>query len=82
MNAIARMIGVSAPTVLRWVRAAAKSTPLPQSDGGPIEVEIDEMCAFLKKTHAKSGYGKYCVVPANAVSPGIAVAVIPASSTS
>src|ERR1700723_2952993 len=54
MHATARLVGVSAQTVLRWVRELAKETPLPEPDGKVTEVEIDEMWHFIKKNSSSS----------------------------
>lgn len=52
MNAIARLLGVSTPAVLYWIRTTArplaqKPTPKP---GQVVALELDEMWHFLEKT--------------------------------
>jgi len=60
---IARLFGVSTPAVLKWIKAfALKNAPRPVPSGeGIAVVELDEMWHFLKKSPAKSGYGRLIV---------------------
>lgn len=63
-RAIGKLCGVSATTVLNWVRACADehaSKPEPP-EGGVVVVELDEMHHYLKKSPANSGSGKLIVV--------------------
>ncbi len=61
---IARLLGVSTPAVLKWIKAfALKNAPKPVPAGeGVAVVELDEMWHFLKKSPAKSGYGRLIVL--------------------
>lgn len=61
---IARLLGVSAPAVLKWIkRFALKNAPKPTPNGeGVVVVEVDEMWHFLKKSPAKSGSGRLIVL--------------------
>ena len=55
MNAIAKQLGVSTPSILNWIRAhAATHAPRPQPDPGEnvVVMELDELWHFLKKTLA------------------------------
>src|SRR5215212_8590350 len=55
MNAIAKQLGVSAPSILNWIRAhAATHAPRPQPDPGEsvVVMELDELWHFLQKTLA------------------------------
>ena len=60
---IARLFGVSTPAVLKWIKTfALKNAPRPVPSGeGVAVVELDEMWHFLKKSPAKSGYGRLIV---------------------
>lgn len=61
---IARLFGVSTPAVLKWIKSfALKNAPKPAPTGeGAAVVELDEMWHFLKKSPAKSGYGRLIVM--------------------
>ena len=65
MNAIARLLGVSTPAVLYWVRTTARTLaqkPTPQA-GQTVILELDEMWHFLEKKLASSGFGKPTTEP-------------------
>lgn len=56
MNAVAERVGVSAQSMLRWVRAHAQAhCPKPAPSGRTAAVEIDEMWHFVKKGPRSSG---------------------------
>ncbi len=46
---IARLFGVSRPTVLHWIRSIASRLPEPKIEGTIREIQIDEMCILLEK---------------------------------
>src|SRR4051812_7453195 len=55
MNAIAKQLGVSTPSILNWIRAhAATHAPRLQPDPGEsvVVMELDELWHFLQKTLA------------------------------
>ena len=60
MNAVAKRVGVSAQSMLRWVRDHAQAhCPKPEpARGGTAVVEIDEVWHFVKKSPASSGSGR------------------------
>ena len=60
MNAVAKRVGVSAQSMLRWVRDPAHAhCPKPEpARGGTAVVEIDEVWHFVKKSPASSGSGR------------------------
>src|SRR5918994_6660296 len=56
MNAIAKQLGVSTPSILNWIRAhAATHAPRPQPEPGEnvVVMELDELWHFLKKKENK-----------------------------
>lgn len=56
---LAELFLVNASTIMRWVRYFCEihySKPMPN---GQIEVELDEMCCFLKKKVQKCGFGRH-----------------------
>jgi transposase-like protein len=64
LSAIGRRLGVSAQSVMRWVRAHAKARcQKPEPAGRAVVVEIDEVWHFVKKRAASSGSGKPSSVP-------------------
>ena len=60
MNAVAKRVGVSAQSMLRWVRDHAHAyCPKPEpARGGTAVVEIDEVWHFVKKSPENSGSGR------------------------
>ena len=63
MNAIAKMLSVSTPTVLRWIWQFGMQhaqPPEPAQDTAVV-LELDEMWHYLKKNKS-CGFGKFCVV--------------------
>ena len=60
MNAVAKRVGVSAQSMLRWVRDHAQAhCPKPEpARGGTAVVEIDEVWHFVKKSPENSGSGR------------------------
>ena len=74
MHAIARLLGVSHQTSYRWIRDKAESLPpQPEVLHKVTEVEIDEMCLYLKKRAEKSGYGRCIAVDLSNSLDGILV---------
>ena len=49
MNAIAKLVGVSATTILNWIRKFAIANYEKPVPGDAILIEIDEMWHYLKK---------------------------------
>ena len=59
MNAVAKHIGVSAQSMLRWVRDHAQHhCPKPEPTGSTAVVELDEVWHFIKKKPPSSGSGR------------------------
>ena len=74
MNRIGKIIGVTAQTVMRWMRAFAekfKESMNPEPSNSSIRtLEVDEMWHYIKKNSTVYGYGKYMIVPLSDVLPG------------
>src|SRR3954466_14110694 len=51
MNAIAKQLGVSTPSILNWIRAQARHVARPQPEPGEsvVVMELDELWHFLQK---------------------------------
>jgi len=63
MNALGKMFGGWASTILKWIRRyAADHSEKPAPSGKAIVLEIDEMWHFLKKNGANSGSGRLLIV--------------------
>ena len=59
LNAIGKRLGVSAQSVMRWVRDHAREhCPKPEPTGRAVVVEIDEVWHFVQKKPASSGSGR------------------------
>ena len=59
MNAVAKRVGVSAQSMLRWVREhAQRHGPKPAPSGSTAVVEIDEVWHFVEKSPRSSGSGR------------------------
>ena len=63
MNALGKMFGVWASTILTWIcHYAADHAEKPAPSGKAIVLELDEMWYFLKKNGASSGSGRLLIV--------------------
>ena len=63
MNALGKMFGVWASTILTWIRQyAADHAEKPEPRGKAIVLELDEMWHFLKKNGANAGSGRLLIV--------------------
>ena len=59
LNAIGKRLGVSAQSVMRWVRDHARDRcPKPEPAGDAAVVELDEVWHFVQKKPANSGSGR------------------------
>ena len=63
LNAIGKLLGVSTPGILDWVRRYARKhyTKL-EPQGDAVILELDEMWHYLGKKHKNSGSGKCWIV--------------------
>lgn len=48
-RATARLVGVTHPTVIKWLHEYTKSLPSATDFDNSSVVEIDELCTFIKK---------------------------------
>jgi transposase len=63
MNRTAKLLGVSAPTVMAWIeRFAEVYAQKPEPEGRAVVVELDEMWHYLKKSGTSSGSGRLGIV--------------------
>lgn len=59
LSAIGKRLGVSAQSVMRWVRDhARRHCPKPQPAGRAAVVELDELWHFVEKRPTNSGFGR------------------------
>jgi transposase len=59
LSAVGKRLGVSAQSVMRWIRGHARDhCPKPEAEGRTVVVEIDEMWHFVEKRRASSGSGR------------------------
>lgn len=64
MNAIGRLLKVSTPAVLYWIRNTARQLAhKPRPGGETVVLELDEMWHYLEKKLKNYGYGKPTAEP-------------------
>ena len=64
LSATGRRLGVSAQSVMRWVRDHARHhCPKPEPSGRAVVVELDEMWHFVEKRRVSSGSGRPSSAP-------------------
>lgn len=77
MNMAGQIVGVSAQSVMRWIKFFyAKHAELPPPEGVVQEVEIDEMHHYLGKKNMFSGSGKLLIISPGGLSDGGVVIVV------
>jgi len=77
MNMAGQIVGVSAQSVMRWIKLFyAKYAELPAPDGTVQEVEIDEMHHYLSKKNILSGSGKLLIITPSGLSGGNVAIVV------
>ena len=83
LNAIGKLLKVSTPAVLKWVKALGeqvKDKPLPSS---VAVVELDEMWHYLHHKKTNTGYGKLIVaIPVSSLTGNVALVINPPLSDS
>jgi transposase len=76
LNSIARMLKVSTPAVLRWVRLFAEKVyekPVPRE---AVVVELDEMWHYLRSKKTSFGYGRLIVeIPVNSLIGSVGIVI-------
>ena len=85
MNAVAKLFGVSAPAVLKWIKSYAHrhgSKPEPIT-GGVVIMELDEMWHYLKKSAANCGSRRLIVaIPASWLTGNVGIVIKPPATAS
>jgi transposase len=77
MNMSGQIVGVSAQSVMRWIKLFyAKYAELPTPEGRVQEVEIDEMHHYLGKKNTSSGSGKLLIITPSGSSDGNVAIVV------
>ncbi len=63
MNRTAKLLGVSTPSVMRWIEQFAHDhAQKPEPQGRALVIELDEMWHYLKKRPTSSGCGRLGIV--------------------
>ncbi len=63
MNRIAKLLGVSTPSVQAWIeRFAEAHGQKPEPEGRAVVIELDEMWHYLKKSRTSCGSGRLGIV--------------------
>ena len=77
LNAIAKLMGVSTPGILDWVRRFAREHyEKPQPQGNSVVLELDEMWHYLGKKRKNSGSGKcWILLPETCLNGNVAIEV-------
>src|SRR3954453_20729160 len=71
MNRIAKLLGVSTPSVMTWIEQFAEAyAQKPEPEGRAVVVELDEMWHFLKKSPTNSGSGRLGIMLPDVSSTG------------
>jgi hypothetical protein len=78
MNMTAKIIGVSAQTIMRWIRLFYDKFACQDQHAANIEeIEIDEMFSYLGKKKNLFGFGKLLIITLESSSGGNVVIVAP-----
>ena len=76
MNAIGRLLKVSTPAVLSWIRKFALDTYEKPEPAQAVVIELDEMWHFLHSKKTNSGSGKpIVVIPVNSLTGNVEGAI-------
>ena len=76
MNAIARLLHVSTPAVLRWIKLFAEKVYEKPEPTEAVLVELDEMWHFLGSKKTSSGSGKLIVaIPVNSLTGNVGLVI-------
>ena len=83
INRIAKLLGVSTPTVQDWLERFAQAyAQKPEPEGRALVIELDEMWHYLKKRPTSSGSGRLGIVLQGGWLTGSWAVVTPPPSTS
>ncbi len=78
MNAIAKIIGVSSQSVMRWIRMFYDKFISKNDINSEIEeIEVDEMYSYINKKNIQSGSGRLLIITLKNFSVGDVVIVVP-----
>ena len=77
MNMTGQIVGVSAQSVMRWIKMFYdKYAEMPLPEGTVQEVEIDEMHHYLSKKNTSFGSGKLLIIrPGGSLAGDVAIVV-------
>ncbi|MDR2819348.1 MAG: hypothetical protein LBB60_02280, partial [Desulfovibrio sp.] len=76
LNCIARMLKVSTPAVLRWVRLFAEKAYEKPEPREAVVVELDEMWHYLRSKKTNFGYGRLIVtIPVNSLTGNVGIVI-------
>ena len=80
---IAKLLQVSAPTVIYWLRKNVEAFPLPEINDSLREVEFDEMWHFITEKNKKYGSGEqWTVLPVKPSDGTLGIVLLKASESS
>jgi transposase len=86
LSSIGDILGVTAQSVMRWVRAKGEATPAPWLLGAQLttrRVELDEMHSYLLKKTRNCGSGRCWIMePANSSAGPLAIVLWPRDKSS
>ena len=78
MNAIGKLLKVSTPSVLRWVRSLAEAAYTKPAPATAAVVELDEMWHFLTSKKTNAGSGRLIVaLPVDSWTGNVGVVIAP-----
>ena len=74
LNAIAKLLKVSTPAVLKWVRKFARENYEKPKPGSAVVIEVDEMWHYLQKKRTNSGFGRLIVaIPVSSLTGNVGI---------
>ena len=74
LNAIAKLLKVSTPAVLKWVRKFAQENYEKPKPGSAVVIEVDEMWHYLQKKRTNSGFGRLIVaIPVSSLTGNVGI---------
>jgi transposase len=78
LRTIARLLQVSAPAILKWVKQyALKTYQKPQPQTNTVEIELDEMWHYLGSKKTSFGFGKHIVaLPTSSLTGNVETTIV------